>query len=240
MKNLLNFGVALLLIFNLNACYLQDFNCVKGSGATVEEEKVFDEDIRTISSSLSADVYVSQGATQKVIIKAQQNIIDVTNARVVGGELILDLSGKCIRNANIEVFVTTPTIEKVTLAGAGKIIGQALWNSPNLEVVVSGAGKVNAEVKSTNLNTTVSGAGEINLTGEAESQNVGISGAGNYKAFGLVSQKATVNVSGAGNCELWAAQHLDANISGSGNVKYKGDPAITKKISGVGNLKKIK
>src|SRR6185295_15433571 len=42
----------------------------------------------------------------------------------------------------------------------------------------------------------VSGAGDITLTGEAAEQTVSISGAGKYRADGLKSKKASVNISG--------------------------------------------
>lgn len=232
-------GVCLLLAFTLNACYYRNFDCIKGNGAVVQEEKTFAATIHSVHSSIPGNVYITQGDEQKVEVKAQQNIIDLLNIQVVNGELRLETNGKCIRNGLIEVFVTTAQIKRISLAGAGQIIGQNLWTSPELDIDVSGAGKVSTEIKSTTLSTHLSGAGEVKLSGHSQTQSIRISGAGNYKALGLTSEKAIVNVSGAGNCELQVSQSLGVEISGSGQVKYQGNPSVTQRISGAGSLKKI-
>ncbi|WP_299461191.1 head GIN domain-containing protein [uncultured Microscilla sp.] len=232
-------GIALFILLMLNACYHNEFKCVKGSGAIVEEKKVFDEEIHTISSSLPANVYITQGDTQEVILKAQKNIHDIAAFYVDQGELVLKIAGdRCIRKTDIEVFITIPTIKKVTLQSAGQIIGQNLWDSPNLEVILSGVGKIKAEIKSNSVYTKTSGAGQIKLKGNTQIQQVTLSGVGNYEAFDLVSNKATIKLKGAGNCEVNVTQELNATISGSGNINYKGNPAIHRDISGVGSVTK--
>ncbi|EAY31965.1 head GIN domain-containing protein [Microscilla marina] len=239
MRKILSTSIALLALLTLNACYRNDFNCIKGNGTTVEVKKVFDEEIHTISSSLPANVYITQGDTQEVILKAQKNILDIVAFYVDRGELVMKIAGgKCIRKTDIEVFITIPTIKKVSLKGAGQIIGQNLWDSPNLEVILSGAGKIKAEIKSNSVYTKTSGAGQIKLRGNTQTQQVTLSGVGNYEAFDLVSNKTTIELRGAGNCEVHVTQELDATISGSGNINYKGNPSIRKDISGVGSVTK--
>jgi hypothetical protein len=55
-------------------------------------------------------------------------------------------------------------------------------------------------------------------------------------AAGLVSDSASLQVSGAGKAFVNAAKTLKVEIAGAGVVTYLGDPKIEQEISGVGRI----
>lgn len=82
----------------------------------------------------------------------------------------------------------------------------------------------------------LNGAGNVEVAGQVVEQGVFFNGFGVYRAAKLESQRAVVEVNGAGSVTLWVTDTLDVRISGAGNVEYYGDPEVTKNISIVGRL----
>jgi hypothetical protein len=70
--------------------------------------------------------------------------------------------------------------------------------------------------------------------------NIQISGSGNADCGDLISDDATVRISGSGDVKLNANRSVDGNISGSGNISYKGSATEVKKhVSGSGKVTKV-
>ncbi|MCP2936704.1 DUF2807 domain-containing protein, partial [Salmonella enterica subsp. enterica serovar Typhimurium] len=64
--------------------------------------------------------------------------------------------------------------------------------------------------------------------------------ASDAKCFDLKSENTKVEISGAGDAEVFASVQLDARVSGAGSVKYKGNAAsVNQKVSGAGSVKKV-
>lgn len=83
----------------------------------------------------------------------------------------------------------------------------------------------------------VTGAGDYELKGSVQGfLDINITGTGNVNAFDLEVEDCTIQISGAGNCEVNVNNSLDVFVSGVGNIFYKGNPTVSSDISGVGNL----
>jgi hypothetical protein len=63
-----------------------------------------------------------------------------------------------------------------------------------------------------------------------------LNGSGSLFGFPLQAESCQVDITGSGNCEITANQHLDVSIDGSGSVFYKGNPTIMEDISGSGRV----
>lgn len=95
------------------------------------------------------------------------------------------------------------------------------------------------KIIASDLEIGISGAGKVNLSGEVDTQQLNISGVGSYDARELVSKDCEISISGAGRAVVNATQTLDIEISGVGKVDYVGNPSITQSISGAGSIKSI-
>ena len=82
------------------------------------------------------------------------------------------------------------------------------------------------------------GSGEIHLEGKTLTANYEVTGSGTIEAFKMKGNQVKVSISGSGDCELWAVDHLNASISGSGDVLYVGKPLVEKHISGSGEVER--
>ena len=83
----------------------------------------------------------------------------------------------------------------------------------------------------------ITGAADFELSGSRqEVLDIHITGTGNVNAFPLEVVNCTIQISGAGNCEVNVTNSLDVYVSGVGNIFYKGNPTLSSDISGVGHV----
>ena len=54
-----------------------------------------------------------------------------------------------------------------------------------------------------------------------------------------MAENVKVEISGAGDADVYASVKLYVRASGAGSVIYKGNPGINQSISGAGSVKKV-
>jgi hypothetical protein len=210
---------------------------IKGSGPVVVED--FDlPDVTSISLSIDADVEITYGETQEIIIEGQQNIINNIEKYVDSDGFWRISYYRSVKNhEGITIYITTPVMDYITISGSGS--AETTNQFPDLGDVllkISGSGHIEFDAKADIIEGDISGSGSIHLSGSAFEQRIGISGSGSVHAFDLITQETYIVISGSGNAEVYVEEILEVNISGSGNVYYKGNPEIDANISGSGGI----
>ena len=110
---------------------------------------------------------------------------------------------------------------------------------PHLGLALNGAGSVRiASIEADELTLSGAGAVKAEIAGRVGTQKISMTGAGVYRAGELLSDHATVAVSGAGKALVNAAKTLTVDISGAGSVEYLGDPKVTERVSGAGKVRR--
>jgi len=197
-----------------------------------------------ISLRISGKVYLEQGSTQSVRIVAEDETLEEIITEVKDRTLSIKFPNtNMFRNWNpgkIEIFITVPGIDALTVSGSGDIISKEI-KSRILDLAVSGSGNIDIEeLTSEQVSAAISGSGNISVSGSgvANELKARISGSGNINASGFEAEHVDVQTSGSGNCSVISNGEIKARISGSGNVNYSGNPAIDSSVSGSGKVKK--
>ncbi len=232
------------------------FLAITGEGDIVSQEFTLDN-FTEVEAGGKFDIVVEQGDGQKVVIEGHQNIIDRLVLNVRGGVFESKLKRGKYRDIDLTIYITVPTIEAVELSGMGEILinqfdtletlslsvagsGSIRNTTPlvinSLYFTIRGSGKVDFETSSINTYSEIVGSGDVELYGTTNNHEMTISGAGICSAFEFITKTTRIDVSGSGNCEVYADDLLDVEISGSGDVYYKGTPSINTDISGLGSL----
>jgi hypothetical protein len=199
-----------------------------------------------IEVSGAAEVVLVQGAADAVALPANLPRKAHLDATVSDGTLHLragdgtrwwdSLLGGGPRTA--PVVVTFRDLEAITASGTVRLSAGTIKVNA-LRITGAGGTQVAIDDLTTgSLRVAGSGALKAELAGRADTQNVTISGAGEYRGGKLVSQDATVTVSGAGQVVVNAQKTLNVTLSGAGIVEYLGDPAVTKRVSGAGSVRR--
>lgn len=177
----------------------------------------------SISTNSAVNIHISQGDTHSVTIKGSDNLIQHFNTNIVNDELILSYKQGNIRSNDLEIWLTLPSLEKLSTSGSG-----------NIEIL----GNFNDQESFTIRNT---GSANIHLIGSIRSNRFKFynSGTGFTDLSAMWTNIAEFELPGNGNIKINVQEELKAKINGSGNIYYSGNPTLISDIKGNGKLIKI-
>ena len=211
------------------------------ASAQVKEKRDVDN-FTGISFGVAGELNLVQGAGFSVTIEGSKNFLDEVETYVKGGTLIIRRKNWTgWNNEKVTVWVTMPEIENIGLSGSGILKAEGTITSNELDLSVSGSGKMNLlDLKVDELDCSISGSGAINLEGGTASEcDLSISGSGKYRGRDFQVSEMTVSISGSGNCECNVSKDLEARVSGSGDIYYTGPASVDARISGSGKVRKL-
>ena len=176
----------------------------------------------TLIIALPADVVFTQGDETSVVVRGPEGVVE--HVTLVDGRLsFADGEGRegritvFGRNESLTVAITAPDVHRFVLEGFGDLTLN--------------------DIDRDALDVVVEGAGDIEANGRAEALNLVIEGAGDADLAGLSVQSADVRIEGAGGAEVNASQSANIVIEGVGNVDLIQRPAqLSQSISGVGSV----
>ena len=211
---------------------------VNGSGP-VERKAISAEPFHGVDLSGSLEVIISHGATQKIEVEAQANLIALVTTEVRNGHLKLSTKESYSTNKPFIIHITVPALDHVSISGSGDVTSTTPFKTEAFEAQVNGSGDVDMVIEGGTVKADLNGSGEIKLSGSAVSLEAHVKGSGDVKAGNLRTGTAKAVVVGSGDITVDAAT-LDAHITGSGDVKYKGQqPTVTSHITGSGSVRHV-
>ena len=185
----------------------------------------FDE-FDSIAISNSANVFLSHGSEQSVVVKADSKILDRLDLEVKKGTLHIKNKKNIKRNNSwsskngLEVYITLPTFEALSISGSGDFVMEDAFNLPSLKIAIAGSGDV------------------VLREGSAEDFRVSIAGSGDVDCD-MTTMNAIIKIAGSGDVDLIVEEHLEVSIAGSGDVTYQGNPQhVDVKTVGSGEVHK--
>ncbi len=201
---------------NINYPDTSSENCLDGQGTIVSETRILG-DFHSIDTTIFADILITQGPKEDMIIEAQPNILHEIISEVVNGELRLRLN-RCVNITQAaKVHITIPEISELTMTGVGDIIAQN-------------------EFDLTDLNINLTGVGNFDLQGATETLDITLLGVGEVKAFEMNSNVCNLQLTGVGDVEVFVNEELNVTITGTGTIFFKGNPTVNSTITGSGSV----
>lgn len=212
--------VSIVLLMAISACSVisVDLNAVKGSGTLATEVRQVAE-FTEVELAGSADVEVTVGGEQKVVVEADDNILPLVETNVVNGRLVIRIkpNNSILTGFTVRVSITMPAMQAALLTGSGNLTVRDLTGEK--------------------VELTLSGSGNIVVDGKVTELTAELTGSGNIQCEDLDAEVVTAKLSGSGNINVNATRELDARLLGSGNIRYGGSPATVKETdSGSGEI----
>jgi len=226
-----------ILPIGLVSCHDDFIVGISGQGDIVEETISLDE-FDGFVSAIAADVYLTQGETQEVTIRAQRNIIDNLDLnRVDHGIWTIHYQQPVHFAKPVKIYITIPTLTKAGVAGSGEITGLTPFtNLDQLKLFITGSGSMDLDTESREMDVTVSGSGNLKMYGKTENLSVLVSGSGSFRGTDFMTNRADLTITGSGSARLAVDEFLHVRITGSGNVYYYGNPEVDLHVAGSGNV----
>jgi len=171
----------------------------------------------------------SQEGKSRVTLSAPDNYIDYFVFNNKDGELEIkftkDAKNLNLDTENIDIIIYTPTLKKITNAGAADIRMDSL-TTDEIDIKNSGVGAFNiAKINAKEVEVSCSGVGSIEVSGQTDEAEYDCSGVGGISAKDLKARNVEASVSGVGGIDCFASEYIKGNVSGVGGLKYGGHPA---------------
>lgn len=177
-----------------------------------------------VSSALN--VIVRRGADYRLNVIGSSNLLDKLHVRNDKGKLSLSLNGKVLyRNKErLQLYVTTPSLNYLSVSGASVVKGQEnvnVFEANEMQVNLSGASVIsNLNLRSDLLNIKVSGASVMKMiTAVSNKAYVDISGSSSFNLNNR-SDQLSLNVSGASRAKInGVSNYVEASASGASMIR---------------------
>jgi len=209
-----------------------------------------EDDFQNVKLKINAHVFIEQGNTCEVKVKAPEIVLNEIITVVEKETLVIKYksltSWKKLKNKiprdGIQIYLTMEDVEGLAVAGSGDIIAKGLIESDGLSLSVTGSGDIHlSKLMADDLSVGIAGSGNVKIDGgSVDDFAVSIKGSGDLNAQSLEIDDANVKIAGSGSCKLGESDDIHVSIAGSGDLFYKGDPDITKKVAGSGSIKRMK
>lgn len=207
------------------------------------------DDFTQVSVAVPGTLYLSQGETHRVEVEADADVLDRLETTVEGGELKIReerssgwlswLFGRRSSGAAFNIYVTAPSIEELSLAGSGEIVGETPIEGEALSLEIAGSGGIDLDVNGERLQGRMAGSGAMHLRGAVTEINTEIAGSGDIHAEDVEATRGEVSIMGSGDTYVHVQDRLAVNIMGSGDVWYRGSPEIETNIQGSGEVQPL-
>ena len=216
MFKLRTLSVLLIVAALLAGCGLSSLT---GSGNVVtQEEAITGFDRLDISHGFQVDV--SQGDTFRVVIRADDNLVDHVEVVKEGSTLKLGLKpgrSYALIDSTLEAEVTMPELTGADLSGGSHLRG---------------------EIDTGDVTFDLSGGSHVTLSGSGGNLTVNAGGGSHAKLGNLKVVNADVSASGGSHVTVNPSGTLDAKASGGSHVRYVGSPTLgTMDSSGGSSIK---
>ena len=227
-----------LLCFTFANAQKKNNRRIKESGVQTTQNRTT-ESYDAVNAGGSFKVVLVSGKEGTITIQGDENIITHIVTEVKNNELHIYFEKNLSITYRSEITITVPVeeISGITFSGSGDILSKTTLNATNFNVKLSGSGDVDIDVNATKITASLSGSGDINITGKTKELEAKVVGSGDIDCGKLVSENATVAVSGSGDLKVNCTNNLEAKVAGSGTIKYKNKPAtMNKTVAGSGEI----
>ena len=224
MKNLKLVLIPLLCVATVACADAQWKTRVTGNGDVQKEERKTTE-FTGVRTSSAIDVYLSQGKGHRIVVEADENLLEYIVTEVKDDVLRVYPDDVNIRRAErMRVYVTMENVEYISTSSAGDVIGETPVKTETLKISASSSGDVKLEVYAKELFLKTSSAGDITLKGTADYVKASTSSAGDIKAYDLKVREADLSSSSAGDIKITVTERLKARASSAGDIHFYGNP----------------
>jgi hypothetical protein len=212
---------------------------VNGNGNVSTEQRHVDP-FSAIDVGGAFQIVLRQGDTVSLILEADENLLQHIITEVRNNQLEISTDRNIGRFEKLKAIITFKSLDEINLHGAVELWSEKSLNFNDLSIDGSGATEMEMTMTVQKLLLTLTGSSEVTLSGTAREVDSRMSGATDLKADDFETNILTMDMSGAGEADVYVTEKMDVTVTGAGDVRYRGEPQqINQNVSGAGSIEKL-
>jgi hypothetical protein len=224
--------IAFVAAVSLSSCNFDiSIGQVDGNGNVVTEERNV-ADFTKVKGSAGIDVYLTEGTENKVVVEADENLMDLIETNVEGGKLRIRSNQNIGRAKAKKVHVTYVSLTSIEASSGADVIGNSVIKSESLDLDASSGADLELEILSKEVYAETSSGSDMKLSGKATTLRAKASSGSDLNAKELIVATCNADASSGADIKVNVKERLTAEASSGGDVHYYGDPAAVSNNSG--------
>lgn len=224
----------------LSSCNFNFDTGETGNGNVITEERDVSQDFSEVRGSAGLDVYLTQGNENKIVVEADENLLQYISTDIEGGKLHVTTSSNIGRSKAKKVYITFKELTNIEASSGADVIGNSIIKSQNLSLKSSSGAGLTVEVFSQDLSIKSSSGAEIVISGKASSLNADASSGAEIDAEKLLVITCIADASSGAEITVNVKDKLETNVSSGGEIKYYGNPiSVNSNKSSSGSVRKM-
>jgi hypothetical protein len=197
-----------------------------GSGDIITIEKDFkDFTMINLNSVLNANIIKSDD--YGIVLRIDDNIEEYLIIEKIDETLEIELQqNKTYYNIKLEITITLPDIESLTLYGVTKANISGFDFSHDVEFNVNGASILTGNLNTGHLDLISDGTSTITLFGKGTTAEILVNGVCTVDMGDFKTSNTSVNIDGVCTVTLNVNGTLNGSVKGSSTLYYFGDPIL--------------
>lgn len=261
MKRTLALVAALAAVCTAVACTNINFSkkTLRGSGHIVTKNIAL-PDYHTVRAERSVDAVIVAGGTDKITVRADDNVMDyvVITARDGVLKLTLDPAINSFSNITVEVRIpdngrirkleahSSADIKAETLISADELLLEA-HSSGDIEgrfraakcyVEAHSSADVDIDLEATDALVEAHSSADVTLRGSARTCKAEVHSSGEIDAEHFIVEEYVADAASSGKADIYCTGTLRASASSAGKIRYAGDCRVEAHTSSAGSVSK--
>jgi len=219
-----NFLIAIGAALVLSACNLHINTGENGNGKVVTEERNITADFTEVRGSAGLNVYLTQGDENKIMVEADENLLQYIETDIEDGKLHVTTSENIGRSKAKKVYVTFKELNTVEASSGADVSGKSVIKSQNLTLKSSSGATLDVEVFAQEISAKTSSGADLIVSGKATSLNADASSGSELNAKELLVINCSAEASSGAEVTVNVQDQLETNVSSGGDINYYGNP----------------
>ncbi len=219
-----NIIIALGAALILSACNLNINTGENGNGKVVTEERQVSGDFTEVRGSAGLDVYLTQGDENKIVVEADENLLQYIETNIEGAMLHLTTSENLGRSRAKKVYVTFKELNNIEASSGAEVVGNSVIKNQKLSLKSSSGAELKVEIFAQDVVASTSSGAELEITGKAASLQADASSGSELDAKELMVINCNAEASSGAEVTVNVKEKLETNVSSGGDINYYGNP----------------
>lgn len=218
MNTLIKVIVTLVISLFLCSC---EFNIIgiDGNGNVVNDERVIDQSFNSIEVSRGIDVELSMDQNPKVLVIADENLIDIITTEVKNNTLYITAKQNIGNSKSKKVMVGIESLSSLTTSSGSNLWSEGTLLASDLGVNASSGSEVSISVEVQSLQLSSSSGADLEVEGKTVDLIVKSSSGGSLDSGNLQAKNIQAKASSGGNIVVVNSDNITIDESSGGHVR---------------------
>jgi hypothetical protein len=228
------------IVLLLGACEVKYHDSISGNGK-VKEIQISNDTIEHIIISDKLEVVIIPSDTNRLAIRADENLLDVIRTDVTDGTLVIS-TNKMIRMARSkEVLVYGKAVKEVEASFRAMVMNEDTLRADEFKIKLNSGADASITGNFKSLSATITSGSHINLAGKTEDLSIDANTAADVDAYDLVADETNIMASTAADVRITVKNKAIFNANSLSDIRYRGEPSIIdSKTTSLADITRVK